>query len=322
MAWGARHLISTQARCDLEGLRHATTSAHGGRRHRLKCSWRHDGDTAAKARPRVARAGPAGRRRLPQKKASGCDDLGVGEVRGPRRISASRRVEAPSRHRRASSPGEEAVRTDLTEMLRAGHGARVPLSCCFPHLPMARPPPRLRLRGPRRKSNLFLAGAGRRTTSEEAHDGRLGAGWFGRRAGCSPGAGARASVKAGHASEAVFIQSAGEEEVPRGRRGVAASHRRRHAAHKNVMFALLGASRPRGLRDRTPAPPPPSYAVAPSVSSEATTTRPGEQAGRRNPRAAAGAHRGPPRGSDVFDKTRTRLHSAHAPMQPMRQRST
>ena len=45
-------------------------------------------------------------------------------------ISASRRVEAPSRHRRASSLGEEVVggllfdlegvRTDLTEMLRAG----------------------------------------------------------------------------------------------------------------------------------------------------------------------------------------------------------
>ena len=28
---------------------------------------------------------------------------------------------------------------------------------------------------------------------------------------------------------------------------------------------------PRGLRDRTPAPPPPAYAVAPSVGSEATT---------------------------------------------------
>ena len=48
----------------------------------------------------------------------------------PRMISASRRVEAPSRSRRASPPGEEvvggfffdfeAVRTDLTEMLRAG----------------------------------------------------------------------------------------------------------------------------------------------------------------------------------------------------------
>ena len=46
-------------------------------------------------------------------------------------ISASRRVEAPSLHPNASSPGVmdvggfffdfEAVRTDLTEMLRAGH---------------------------------------------------------------------------------------------------------------------------------------------------------------------------------------------------------
>ena len=45
-------------------------------------------------------------------------------------ISASRRVEAPSRHLHESSPGEEVVgglffdfegvRTDLTEMLRAG----------------------------------------------------------------------------------------------------------------------------------------------------------------------------------------------------------
>ena len=45
-------------------------------------------------------------------------------------ISASRRVEAPSRHRRDSCPSDddvggfffyfEAVRTDLTEMLRAG----------------------------------------------------------------------------------------------------------------------------------------------------------------------------------------------------------
>jgi hypothetical protein len=45
-------------------------------------------------------------------------------------ISASRRVETPSLHSNASSPGEqavgglffefEAVRTDLTEMLRAG----------------------------------------------------------------------------------------------------------------------------------------------------------------------------------------------------------
>ena len=33
--------------------------------------------------------------------------------------AASRRVEAPSRHLHESSPGEEAVRTDLTEMLRA-----------------------------------------------------------------------------------------------------------------------------------------------------------------------------------------------------------
>ena len=48
-----------------------------------------------------------------------------------RAISASRRVEAPSRHRRDSCPSHddvgglffefEAVRTDLTEMLRAGH---------------------------------------------------------------------------------------------------------------------------------------------------------------------------------------------------------
>ena len=51
--------------------------------------------------------------------------------------------------------------------------------------------------------------------------------------------------------------------------------------------------------DRTPAPPPPTYAVAPSVGSEATTAR-GEQAGRRNPRAATGAHRGPPRGSGAL----------------------
>ena len=47
-------------------------------------------------------------------------------------------------------------------------------------------------------------------------------------------------------------------------------------------FALLRArppshGPPRGLRDRTPAPPPPTYAVAPSVGSEATTAR-GEQA--------------------------------------------
>ena len=33
----------------------------------------------------------------------------------------------------------------------------------------------------------------------------------------------------------------------------------------------LAAEPPRGLLDRTPAPPPPSYAAAPSVSSEATT---------------------------------------------------
>ena len=56
---------------------------------------------------------------------------------------------------------------------------------------------------------------------------------------------------------------------------------------------------PRGLRDRTPAPPPPTYAVAPSVGSEATTAR-GEQAGRRNPRSATGAHRGPPRDSGAL----------------------
>ena len=70
------------------------------------------------------------------------------------------------------------------------------------------------------------------------------------------------------------------------------------------LFALLRArppnhDPPRGLRDRTPAPPPPSYAVAPSVSSEAATAR-GEQAGHRNPRAATGAHRGPPRGSGAL----------------------
>ena len=44
------------------------------------------------------------------------------------------------------------------------------------------------------------------------------------------------------------------------------------------VFALLRARPPSypaaaGLRDRTPAPPPPAYAVAPSVSSEATTAR-------------------------------------------------
>jgi len=61
----------------------------------------------------------------------------------------------------------------------------------------------------------------------------------------------------------------------------------------------LATRPPRGLRDRTPAPPPPTYAVAPSVGSEATTAR-GEQAGRRNPRAATGAHRGPPRGSGAL----------------------
>ena len=51
-----------------------------------------------------------------------------------RMISASRRVEMPSRHRRDSSPGMmevggffsdfEAIRTDLTEMLRAGAAGR------------------------------------------------------------------------------------------------------------------------------------------------------------------------------------------------------
>ena len=62
------------------------------------------------------------------------------------------------------------------------------------------------------------------------------------------------------------------------------------------MFVALLSS----LRDRTPAQPPrPSYAVAPSVISEATTAR-GEQAGRRNPRAATVAHRGPPRDSDAL----------------------
>ena len=43
-----------------------------------------------------------------------------------------------------------------------------------------------------------------------------------------------------------------------------------------------------------PPRPRPSYAIAPSVSSEATTAR-GEQAGRRNPKAAPLAHRGAPR---------------------------
>ena len=64
--------------------------------------------------------------------------IGDGDGRGHRvlqgrdgAISASRRVEAPSLHSNASSPGVmevggfffdfEAVRTDLTEMLRAGH---------------------------------------------------------------------------------------------------------------------------------------------------------------------------------------------------------
>ena len=38
------------------------------------------------------------------------------------------------------------------------------------------------------------------------------------------------------------------------------------------------ATWPPGLRDRTPAPPPPSYAVAPGASSEATTARGGLRA--------------------------------------------
>ena len=41
--------------------------------------------------------------------------------------------------------------------------------------------------------------------------------------------------------------------------------------------SLVSRDPQRGLRDRTPAPPPPPYAVAPSVSSEATMAR-GEQA--------------------------------------------
>ena len=54
------------------------------------------------------------------------------------------------------------------------------------------------------------------------------------------------------------------------------------------MFVALLSSRG---ADACPAPRP-SYAVAPSVISEATTAR-GEQAGRRNPKAATtGAHRG------------------------------
>ena len=59
-------------------------------------------------------------------------------------------------------------------------------------------------------------------------------------------------------------------------------------------LGCLAAESPRGLRDRTPAPPGrarPSYAVAPGVSSEETTAR-GEQVGRR--KAGTVAHRGPP----------------------------
>ena len=49
-----------------------------------------------------------------------------------------------------------------------------------------------------------------------------------------------------------------------------------------ALLSSRGADAP--LRDHTPAQPPrPSYAVAPSVISEATTAR-GEQAGRRNPK--------------------------------------
>ena len=67
-----------------------------------------------------------------------CVSIGDGDGRGHRvlqgrdgTISASRRVEAPPLHSNASSPGMTdvggfffyfgAVRTDLTEMLRAGH---------------------------------------------------------------------------------------------------------------------------------------------------------------------------------------------------------
>ena len=60
------------------------------------------------------------------------------------------------------------------------------------------------------------------------------------------------------------------------------------------MFVALLSSRG---ADARPAPRP-SYAVAPSVISEATTAR-GEQAGRRNPRPATVAHRGPPRDSCI-----------------------
>ena len=58
----------------------------------------------------------------------------------------------------------------------------------------------------------------------------------------------------------------------------------------------LATRPPRGLRDRTPAPSPPTYAVAPSVGPEATAAR-GEQVGRRNPRPAMGAHRPYPEGT-------------------------
>ena len=76
--------------------------------------------------------GPQGRRvdaRLPTGNRDGRRDRVLQGRDGI--ISASRRVEAPSLHPNASSPGVmdvggfffhfEAVRTDLTEMLRAGH---------------------------------------------------------------------------------------------------------------------------------------------------------------------------------------------------------
>lgn len=70
-----------------------------------------------------------------------------------------------------------------------------------------------------------------------------------------------------------------------------------------ILFEFLRARPPSrradaSLRDRTPVPPP-SYAIAPCISSEATAAR-GEQAGRRNPRAAPVAHRGPPLFIDFF----------------------
>ena len=68
------------------------------------------------------------------------------------------------------------------------------------------------------------------------------------------------------------------------------------------MFVALLSSRG---ADARPAPRP-SYAVAPSVSSEATTAR-GEQSGHRNPRYVSVARRGPL----LFP------HSFHHPVDPL-----